>query len=189
MTWTDDQSSIPTPSIPDEGTEPTRSLISSTASENEGGMAPSNGLSAASQVPFFSLHHLALTCNDFVMRHAVNREDVKAEADVVVPSWQSVGRNKQCPCGSKRKYKSCCGTSRTRMTLAHTSRFAIRTPSHWITSGRVWTYYQKKWEFLFMFNWSSLKWVFRWCAFVKGGRDSFKQSSKAEAEDWQRPPH
>lgn len=80
---TDDQSSFSTPSIPDEGTEPTRSLISSTASENEGGMAPSNGLSAASQ---------------------------------------SVGRNKQCPCGSKRKYKSCCGTSRTRMTLAHTSR-------------------------------------------------------------------
>jgi len=37
-------------------------------------------------------------------------------------SFQSVGRNKPCPCGSKRKYKSCCGTSRTRMTLAYMSR-------------------------------------------------------------------
>lgn len=33
-----------------------------------------------------------------------------------------VARNKPCPCGSKRKYKSCCGTSRTKMTLAYMSR-------------------------------------------------------------------
>lgn len=37
-------------------------------------------------------------------------------------SLKSVGRNKPCPCGSKRKYKSCCGQSRTRMTLAYMSR-------------------------------------------------------------------
>uniref|UniRef100_A0A7I4BHT7 OTU domain-containing protein n=1 Tax=Physcomitrium patens TaxID=3218 RepID=A0A7I4BHT7_PHYPA len=37
-------------------------------------------------------------------------------------SSKSVGRNKPCPCGSRRKYKACCGTSRTRMTLAYMSR-------------------------------------------------------------------
>ncbi|KAG0586590.1 hypothetical protein KC19_2G102200 [Ceratodon purpureus] len=37
-------------------------------------------------------------------------------------SFKSVGKNNPCPCGSKRKYKSCCGTSRTRMTLAYMSR-------------------------------------------------------------------
>lgn len=49
---------------------------------------------------------------------------ILAETDRGISLWQSVGRNKPCPCGSKRKYKSCCGTSRTRMTLAYMSRFA-----------------------------------------------------------------
>uniref|UniRef100_A0A7I4BBB3 OTU domain-containing protein n=1 Tax=Physcomitrium patens TaxID=3218 RepID=A0A7I4BBB3_PHYPA len=42
--------------------------------------------------------------------------------DSSASSKQSVGRNKPCPCGSRRKYKACCGTSRTRMTLAYMSR-------------------------------------------------------------------
>ncbi|XP_024402364.1 OVARIAN TUMOR DOMAIN-containing deubiquitinating enzyme 7 isoform X1 [Physcomitrium patens] len=37
-------------------------------------------------------------------------------------SSQSVGRNKPCPCGSKKKYKSCCGTSKNRTTPAYMSR-------------------------------------------------------------------
>ncbi|KAG0569919.1 hypothetical protein KC19_6G125000 [Ceratodon purpureus] len=44
-----------------------------------------------------------------------------ANSNGLSASSQSVDRNKPCPCGSKRKYKSCCGTSKTRITPTHLS--------------------------------------------------------------------
>src|SRR6188474_3371814 len=42
----------------------------------------------------------------------------------------SVGRNEPCPCGSGRKFKTCCQAKSL-------SRPAFRSPSRWITPGIV----------------------------------------------------
>lgn len=123
VTWTGDQSSSYRTSLSDEG-ESGRSLMSSYKASENGGIGSANGSAASLQVTFFIISQFALSA--FVVCNIIDCHDWLGGF-----MWgQSVGRNNPCPCGSKRKYKSCCGTSRTRMTLAYMSRFAFITSEH-----------------------------------------------------------
>jgi hypothetical protein len=43
-----------------------------------------------------------------MFKEAVNREDFESEDEDFVPR-PKIGRNDPCPCGSRKKYKNCCG--------------------------------------------------------------------------------
>lgn len=68
---------------------------------------------------------------------------------------QGAARNKACPCGSKRKYKSCCGTSKTKSTLAFVSRSTL---CHWELA--LFFHILRFWS---VKNFSSL--LCRWCSY------------------------
>ncbi|CAN1813191.1 OVARIAN TUMOR DOMAIN-containing deubiquitinating enzyme 7 [Linum perenne] len=50
-------------------------------------------------------------------------KDGSSKTDAKIP------RNKVCPCGSKKKYKSCCGTAKGRSSSAKIIRFALWYPT------------------------------------------------------------
>jgi preprotein translocase subunit SecA len=88
---------------------------------DEGGVACSIGLDGGKTVVVTSITHLRIDSNHPLARrieaYQLRRSQQLASsgepsASPMLSRGRRIGRNDPCPCGSGKKYKKCCGTSK-----------------------------------------------------------------------------